>query len=197
MNDLKGPLEAILFASGEPVTKQQLMELLQLDEVNIEELVESLAAELEDRSSGIKLRHVAGGWQLVTREEYCPYVEKMTQVINHKLSQAAMETLAIIAFKQPITKQEIEHIRGVRIERVLTRLLELELICETGRKAVIGRPILYGTTKDFLKCVGLNDLSELPALPETTELTAGLDAEQLELLTEKDAVNTKDEPADR
>ena len=196
MNDLKGPLEAVLFASGEPVTKQQLMELLQIDEVNIEELTDALAADLDERSSGLQLRRVAGGWQLVTREEYCSYVEKLTQVMNHKLSQAAMETLAIIAFKQPITKQEIEHIRGVRIERVLARLLELELICETGRKAVIGRPILYGTTKDFLKCVGLNDLTELPALPEAAELAADLDAEQLELLTAEDISTAKDEPAD-
>lgn len=186
LGDLLGPFEAILFASGEPVADQQLMELLQVDELNLRELADSLSQELEERKSGLQLRQVAGGWQLVTRPECFSYVEKLTQVMSRKLSPAAMETLAIIAFKQPITKQEIEHIRGVRIERVLARLLELELICETGRKAVIGRPILYGTTPDFLKCVGLKDLGDLPALPEAAEVAAGLDVEQLALLEDEE-----------
>ncbi len=185
LSNLTGPFEAVLFASGEPVTDKQLMELLQIDALNVEELAGGLSRELDARKSGLQLRRVAGGWQLVTRPEYFSYVEKLTQVMNKKLSPAAMETLAIIAFKQPITKQEIEHIRGVHIERVLARLLELELICEVGRKAVIGRPILYGTTKDFLKCVGLNDITDLPELPGGSEMTEEIEAEQLALIEGK------------
>ena len=97
-----------------------------------------------------------------------------------------METLSIIAFKQPITKQEIEQIRGVRVERALAKLIELELVAERGRKQVLGRPILYGTTDTFLRCFGLNGLEDLPELPTTEEASEGMDAEQLELLQGED-----------
>lgn len=105
---------------------------------------------------------------MVTRGTYFPYIEKLSQTVDRRLSHPAMETLAIIAFRQPVTKQEIESIRGVHAEKVLSLLLERELIQEVGRKAVIGRPILYGTTDTFLRCFGLRDLKELPALPDLT-----------------------------
>mgnify|MGYP003587360017 CR=1 FL=1 len=181
--NLLGPLEAVLFASGDPVTAEQLMTVLDVDEDNIAELAAALEHSLEERGSGLQLHRVAGGYQLVTRPEYFSYVEKLTQITDKKLSAAAMETLSIIAFKQPVTKQEIEHIRGVRIERVLARLIELELVREMGRKAVLGRPILYGTTDTFLQCFGLNRLEDLPALPEQDEAAADA-AEQLSLLPE-------------
>ena len=104
-----------------------------------------------------------------------------------------METLSIIAFKQPITKQEIEHIRGVRIERALTKLIELELIAEVGRKQVLGRPILYGTTDTFLRTFGLNSLEELPNLPSDREAAVGMDDEQLELLGELEGLEEREE----
>ncbi len=181
MANLKGPLEAVLFVSGDPVSTQQLMDVLRVDRTTIEELLEELSQQFDERKSGLMLHKVAGGYQLVTRPEYFSYVEKLTQVIDKKLSAPTMETLSIIAFKQPITKQEIEHIRGVRIERALAKLIELELIKEIGRKPVLGRPILYGTTEAFLKCFGLNDLQELPELPEL-EAPEELDIEQLELV---------------
>ena len=181
VTNLLGPLEAVLFASGDPVTAEQLMTVLDIDEDNVEELAVALDLSLRDRQCGVQLHRVAGGYQLVTRAEYFSYVEKLTQTTDKKLSAAAMETLSIIAFKQPITKQEIEHIRGVRIERVLAKLIELELVREMGRKAVLGRPILYGTTDTFLQCFGLNRLEDLPALPDQETVAEDID-EQLTLL---------------
>ena len=185
MNNLIAPLEAVLFASGEPVATQQLMEILSIDEENVHELIEAFDARLKERESGLRRQQVAGGWQLVTRPEHFTFVEKLSQTKDRKLTAAALETLSIIAFKQPITKQEIEHIRGVRIERVMSRLLELELIKELGRKAVVGRPILYGTTDTFLKCFGLNRLEDLPELP-TADISQLEEHEQLLLFSEEE-----------
>jgi len=178
MGELTGSLEAVLFASGDPVSAQQLMEIFEIDIDNLDELIKSLAQSLEERKSGLTVQQVAGGWQLVTRKELFPYVEKLTETKEKKLSSAAMETLSIIAFKQPITKQEIEHIRGVHIEKVLSKLIELELVRELGRKEVLGRPILYGTTDNFLKCFGLNEITDLPDLPAVE-----MDAQEMEQLT--------------
>ena len=119
-------------------------------------------------------------------------MQKLTEVQDRKLSTPALETLSIIAFKQPITKQEIEHIRGVRIERALQKLLEMELVEEVGRKPVIGRPILYGTTDVFLKCFGLNALSDLPALPALEEVAEEGDV-QLELIAADEAASVQAE----
>ena len=184
LTELKGPLEAVLFASGDPISEEQLRNVLQVDAETIVELLHGLAEDLSARKSGLMLQQVAGGWQLVTRPECFSYVEKLSQTVDKKLSGPALETLSIIAFKQPITKQEIEQIRGVHIERTLARLMEMELIAEVGRKAVIGRPILYGTTPAFLQSFGLKDIKDLPELPELDMAAAGLDTEQLELLSE-------------
>ena len=186
LTELKGPLEAVLFASGEPVTEAHLQDILRADPETLAELLQGLAEDLSARCSGLMLQQVAGGWQLVTRPEYFSYVEKLTQTVDKKLSAPALETLSIIAFKQPITKQEIEQIRGVHVERILARLMEMELIAEVGRKAVIGRPILYGTTPVFLQCFGLKDIGDLPDLP-ALDPAAAMDDEQLALLTDDDA----------
>ena len=192
MSELAGntaALEAVLFAAGNPVAEGQLARVLGLEPIQVEELIGQLRQELEDGQRGLTLRQVAGGWQMVTRPEYYPIIEKLAETADKKLSTPAMETLSIIAFKQPITKQEIEHIRGVRVERALAKLLELELICEKGRKQVVGHPILYGTTEAFLKCFGLNGLEDLPSLPTLEEAKAGLDVEQLSLLEEMEKPN--------
>ncbi len=125
-----------------------------------------LQVRLSEYGSGLTVQKVAGGCQLVTRPETFACVARLSQVTDRHISAPTMETLSIIAFKQPITKPEIEQLRGVRIERALAKLLELDLICELGRKQVIGRPILYGTTDTFLRCFGLDSLAELPKLPE-------------------------------
>ena len=191
-------LEAVLFAAGNPVTENQLARVLDIVPEKIPELVDKLQQELDRGNRGLTLRQVAGGWQIVTRPEFYHVIEKLSQVTEKKLSTPAMETLSIIAFKQPITKQEIEHIRGVRVERSLAKLLELELVCEKGRKKVVGHPILYGTTETFLKCFGLNGLDDLPRLPTLEEAREGLDIEQLSLIEELEAPVEKaeEEPQD-
>lgn len=179
--ELIGALEAILFAGGEPVSSEVLQDILGVDKHRLQELVTAYGQQLQERSSGLELQQIAGGWQLVTKGEYYSYVEKLTEARDKRLSAAAMETLSIIAFKQPITKQEIESIRGVHIEKIMGKLLDMELICELGRKDAVGRPILYGTTDTFLQCFGLNSLKDLPELPQTEELENMVADEQIPL----------------
>ncbi len=179
-----GMLEAVLFAAGNPMSVAELARILQLDVLGTQNLLQELSQALDARRSGLTIRQVAGGYQMATRPETFAVVERLTEVVDRKLSAPTMETLSIIAFKQPITKAEVEQIRGVRVERALQKLMELELIAEVGRKAVIGRPILYGTTDTFLRCFGINSLEDLPDLPTTEEAVAGLDAEQMELFNE-------------
>lgn len=179
-----GMLEAVLFAAGNPMSAAELARILQLDVLGTQNLLQKLSQALDARRSGLTIRQVAGGYQMATRPETFAVVERLTEVVDRKLSAPTMETLSIIAFKQPITKAEVEQIRGVRVERALQKLMELELITEVGRKAVIGRPILYGTTDTFLRCFGINSLEDLPDLPTTEEAAAGLDAEQMELFNE-------------
>lgn len=179
-----GLLEAVLFAAGDPLGRDALAHVMDCPADAIEPLVEKLRQELLARGSGLTVHRVAGGYQLVTRQEAYPVVERLSQVTERRLSAPTLETLSIIAFKQPITKPEIERLRGVRIERALAKLLELDLIEERGRKQVIGRPILYGTTAAFLRCFGLESLSDLPQLPTTEDAAESLDEEQKAILRE-------------
>ena len=167
-NNLQGALEAILFAAGDPLPLKDIMRILDTDAATATDVINDLEKTLSRHGRGLALRQVAGGFQLVTAEKYFEYVNKLGETRERRLTTPAMETLAVIAYKQPITKQEIEDIRGVRVERTLAKLLELELISEKGRKKALGRPILYGTTETFLKCFGLNDLDGLPTLPNVT-----------------------------
>lgn len=162
----KKHIEALLFVSGDPITTQKIAQILEIPEEHIELLIEELMQDMAMEHRGLTVIKVAAGYQLCTKPELSSTLEKLGQVQDNKLSAAAMETLAIIAFKQPITKIEIENIRGVKIDRVLTTLNERQLIKEVGRKETIGRPILYGTTENFLKCFGLNGLQDLPPLAE-------------------------------
>jgi segregation and condensation protein B len=179
-----GLIEAVLFAAGNPMTANEIAHIVQLDLIGTQNLLLELQQDLDQRHSGLTIRQVAGGYQLATRPEAFAVVERLSQVVDRKISAPTMETLSIIAFRQPITKAEIEQIRGVRIERALQKLMELELVAEVGRKKVLGRPILYGTTDAFLRCFGINTLDDLPALPTTEDVAAGLDAEQMELFNE-------------
>ena len=180
--DALGTLEAVLFAAGDPVRLDALQKIFAKPPETLRRLAEKLKERLEERGSGLTLREVAGGYQLVTRPEYYGAIEKLTQVVDRRLTAPTMETLSIIAFKQPITQAEIEAIRGVRAEKALARLLEYELIAEVGRKQAIGRPILYGTTDRFLQVFGLKSLEDLPSLPTDEEALARLDVQQLSLI---------------
>ena len=164
--ELMAALEALLFASGEAAEPRRLAAVLDVSPDELDELVSCLQESLEQRGSGLALLKVAGGFRLCTRAKLAPYLEKYTQVTDKKLSQPLLEVLSIVAFKQPVTKQEIEEIRGVNSEKLLRRLTERDLIQEVGRKKVVGRPILYGTTALFLQCFGLNDIKDLPELPD-------------------------------
>ena len=177
-------LEAVLFAAGLPLTVSKLAEIIEAPEWEVQEALTQLEHILSERGSGIFLRRSAGGYQLVTHPNAFPWVRKLSETIQPTLSSSAMETLAIIAYKQPITKQEVEHIRGVRAERSIARLLELELICEMGRKQVVGRPILYGTTDLFLRAFGLQQIEDLPTLPDVNDVKDSLNDDQLRLFEE-------------
>ena len=156
-------IEALIFASDGPLSAQRLAELLELDLTSIPALVERIQKRHED--GGLLIREVGGGYQFVTKPEFAPWIEKLGRPVVHApLTQASTETLAIIAYRQPVTKAEIEDIRGVRSDSAVNNLLERGLICELGRKDAPGRPILYGVTDKFLVHFGLKSLDDLPPL---------------------------------
>ena len=177
-------LEAVLFAAGAPLPLSKLAEIIEVPEWEVQEALTVLEHDIAAQERGIFLRRSAGGYQLVTHPSAFPWVQKLAEKIQPTLSSSAMETLSIIAYRQPITKQEVEHIRGVRAERSIGRLMELELICEMGRKPVVGRPILYGTTDLFLRSFGLAQIEDLPALPNIDDIKKTLDDDQLRLFEE-------------
>ena len=167
--NLKVNLEALLFVNGDPLSLKRIAEILEVDQENVKLLLAQLIQDMNQQERGLTIIEVAGGYQLCTKPHLAGFLEKLVQIKENKLSIPALETLSIIAFKQPITKQEIEAIRGVRVDKVLANLLERNLIKELGRKEAIGRPIIYGTTEVFLKCFGLKSLEDLPELPELEE----------------------------
>lgn len=158
---LKSVLECLLFVSDGPLTAKQLAELLELEESHIENGLDELETCLEERG-GLQLMRVAGGYQLCTKIEYSDYCAMLLQPSKKKLSKAALETLAVVAYRQPCTMPEIEAVRGVAVDGVMKTLCERGLLKEAGRRQTPGRPILYATTPEFLEHFGLNDLSEMP-----------------------------------
>jgi segregation and condensation protein B len=166
-DQLKPVLEALLFAAESPVPASLLAEAAEvsLEEVSVALL--ALAGEYDAGGRGVRLTEIAGGWQFLTREEYAPFLGRFLRGKKKmRLSRPALETLAIIAYKQPVTKAEVDAIRGVDSSGVLNTLLERELVTIRGRSKVVGRPLLYGTTGEFLSYFGLNDLNELPRVEE-------------------------------
>ncbi|HWR45252.1 SMC-Scp complex subunit ScpB [Sporomusa sp.] len=161
---LQGPIEALLFASGLPLPADKIAGLLQIQTEHVHILIAEMVNSMAVEERGLTIVEVAGGYQLCTKPVLSDIVSKLADVQDSKLSTAALETLAIVAFKQPVTKQEVESIRGVKADRVINTLLERMLIKEIGRKEAIGRPILYGTTNEFLQCFGLKNLDDLPAI---------------------------------
>ncbi|HNW85484.1 MAG TPA: SMC-Scp complex subunit ScpB [Candidatus Limiplasma sp.] len=162
-------IEAILFISGEAVAVPELALALELSELETMHAVELLQKEYESQTRGITLRRYGDHLKLETRAEYAPYVERLLQPVQRQtLSQAAMETLAVIAYRQPTTKGAIEQVRGVKCDYSVQSLLNKGLIKEVGRKEALGRPILYATTDKFLEHFGITDVRELPPLPNIT-----------------------------
>ncbi len=169
--DRRGVVEALLFVVEEPLPLARLQEVLaDEDPATTEATVRELAIGLEQEGRGLMVQEVAGGFRLATRPAAHPWIQRLQQVKPARLSRAALETLAIIAYKQPITRAEIEAIRGVAVDGVMRTLVERSLIRMLGRKPEAGRPILYGTSNAFLEHFGFRDLGELPSLREIDEL---------------------------
>lgn len=167
--DLLATLEAILFVSHEPLSFEKLLDVLSVSEEELKDTIDEYQDTLNSPERGIELVKVAGGYKLMTKNLYHEIIEKVIKPQGGQLSRAALETLAIIAYKQPVTRSEIEDIRGVSIDSMIYKLLEKELIIEVGRKEVPGRPNLYGTTDRFLIQLGLDSLDELPELIQITD----------------------------
>ena len=170
--EVKSILESLLFVADGPLTVQRFAEVLDgVDKETILTLLQELQNDLEAPSRGLQLVEVAGGFQLRTAKVNADWVKKFLGGRPARMGRATLETLAIIAYRQPITKAEIEAIRGVDVDGVITTLLERNLIRAVARKDVPGRPFLYGTTAEFLQLFNLNDLTDLPTLKETDEIS--------------------------
>ena len=172
MRALKGILEALLFVTAEPIPVTRFLALLgAVTKQDVDLALASLAQDYEQEGRGLQLAEVAGGYRIVTKAEFAPWLKRLEKVKSpSKLSRSALESLAIIAYKQPIVRAEVEQIRGVETSGVIRTLLERKLVRIVGRKEEPGRPIMYGTTKFFLEHFGLRDLSQLPPLREFKEL---------------------------
>lgn len=181
----KGIVEAVLFAAGDVgLTMSQIAAVLDVTEFQATDIIESLKEDYADDARGIHIVEIAGVFQLATKKEHSDYLKKLIESTNtHGLSQAALETLAIIAYKQPITRAEIEEIRGVKTERPLHTLVSKALVKEVGRAEGSGRAYLYGTTKEFLDYFGLNSLEELPQIGDSIE--ENYETEEADLFFEK------------
>ena len=165
MNNIKYAIEGILFAAGEPVKASKLAVVLDTDIENINRAVSALKAEYNEQHRGLNIIDIMDGYQICSRPEYYRYIQEILgEQRNQPLSNAAMEALAIIAYKQPITRGQIEHIRGVNSDGCVNRLYERGLIDEAGRLDAPGRPILYVTTDTFLRCFGLKSPKDLPPI---------------------------------
>jgi segregation and condensation protein B len=182
--ELRAILEALLFASDSPLSLSLLVDTIGADPLEVAEALQRLREAYDSERHGVQLTEMAGGYLLTTREAHAPWIRKLLQGKRKaRLSRAALETLAIIVYKQPVTRPEIEAIRGVDSGSALTTLLERDLITIRGRSDVVGRPLLYGSTTEFLTYFGLRDLNDLPR-PE--ELKAILQAREAE--AESDAI---------
>ncbi|MGD8471652.1 MAG: SMC-Scp complex subunit ScpB [Desulfobacteraceae bacterium] len=180
MDDLKNIIESLLFAADEPLTIDRLKKILIDAEAQaIREALDELRADYEARQGGFFLKEVAGGYQIRTRPDYKEYIRRLLQPRPQRLSKAALETLAIIAYKQPAIRSDVEHIRGVDCGGVLRVLLERQFIRVLGRKDIPGRPLIYATTKRFLEVFDLKNLKDLPTPKEIEEFGSAL-AEEMD-----------------
>jgi len=164
----KGIIEALLFASEKPISLEEICQVLEADDKNaLKKLIDELKGEYESQGRGFRLIEVAGGFQVCTHPDFAPWLAKLFRSRRiSRFSKPALETLAIVAYRQPVTRAEVESIRGVNVEGVLRTLLEKGMVRIRGRKDSPGRPLIYGTTSQFLEYFGLNSLSELPRLEE-------------------------------
>ncbi len=178
---IKSAFESMLFTWGEPLDAKAAADVFNISKQEAIGYFEELMAEYEQEGRGIIIRKINQSFQFVTREENADYVRSLcTPVKTRRLSQSALEVLAIVAYKQPVTKGEIEAIRGIRCDRVMDGLMKKELVCEKGRADTVGRPILYGTTDVFLKNFGFSSIKDLPEIEDIETIAGGIaeDAEE-------------------
>lgn len=163
--NMSAAIEAILFSIGDAVPIKEIAKVLEAEEKDILNAIEELAVEYENENRGIKLVRLEDSYQLCTKNEYYDYLIKLINMPKkHSLTDSLMETLSIVAYKQPITRQEIEAIRGVSCVHAINKLVEYKLIAEVGRLDAAGRPILFGTTEDFMRSFGVTSMDELPTI---------------------------------
>ncbi len=195
VNEMQAAAEAMLFACGEPLEIDRIAEILEIDAENAESLVLNIAAKYDDTNSGIKVVKMDKKYQICTRKEYAEQVRDILDMKrNAPLSQAAFEVLAVVAYNQPITKAYIEQVRGVDCSGVVSTLCQKGLIEEVGRLELPGRPLIYGTTAEFLKCFCINSLDDLPDIPELNEKP--IEEQEAEIEFEKMDAQAKDEEKD-
>ena len=196
IHDLIPLAEALIFAADGPIKAERMAEALDVPLADIREAIEALEVDYAERPRGFFLQEVAGGYQLRTRPEYADYLRKLGRSRPFRFSRPALESLAIIAYRQPVTRSEIEYLRGVDSGSVLKTLLEKRLVRILGKKDVPGKPMIYGTTREFLELFGLPDLSSLPTLSEFSELAPDTETEalmeSLPLLVDAEETGTQD-----
>ncbi len=186
---IKPILESLLFVNERPIQLSEISRILEIKNKDIKQAIEKLKTDYDNRNSGITIVAVAGGYQMCSAPFCEPWIKKMYSHQNkQKLSTASLETLAIIAYKQPITRIEIEQIRGVNVDGVVRKLSELGLVKTAGKKEVIGRPFLYITTRKFLEYFGINSLDDLPNLEEFVNL-----AEKENVVSQEETKEEKEE----
>lgn len=167
VSELTSAFEAVLFSGGEPQSIERFSQVFDITPEKVVKVMDALEKRLTEQKSGLELLRLDNTYQLATRAQYADYIKKMFDLRRRTpLSPAALEVLAVVAYNQPVTKSFIEQVRGVDCSGVVTTLVEKGLIEERGRLELPGKPLLYGTTKNFLRCFGINDLSGLPPLPK-------------------------------
>lgn len=170
-SELKAIVESLLFVADIPLRPERIAEVIEAERGQVMQILRHLEAEYRQQRRGFVLEEVAGGFQFRTRAEYVEWVRRLNKTRPFRFSRAALETLAIVAYRQPITRAEIEYLRGVDSGGVVKTLLDRHLLRILGKKDVAGKPMIYGTTREFLELFGLRDLSALPTLKEFSELT--------------------------
>lgn len=186
---LVSAFEAVLYAGGEPISIDRLSQVFEIPPEKVTEVMDALAEKMNINGSGLELLRLENTYQLATKADYADYIKKAFDMRRRTpLSSAALEVLAVVAYNQPVTKSFIEQVRGVDCSGVVTTLVEKGLIEERGRLELPGKPLLYGTTKNFLRCFTLSDLTELPPLPESQEESNDV-GEQLQIV-DSDEENT-------
>lgn len=172
--EMRAIIEALIFVADEPISARSIADVVEIDRDTVEGAIKDLAKDYDERPGGLQLREIAGGWQIATKPEHHEHIRAyLKSKPSAKLSLASLETLAVIAYRQPVTVPEILEIRGVQSPSAIKTLLDKRLIVAKGRKETVGRPMMYGTSKEFLIQFGLKDLTELPSIEDFQDLAGG------------------------